>query len=119
MRHLVKGKAGRRKMRHWVEGKAGRRKMRHCVEGKAGTAFLALHCSWILNLFRGHIERKIKSQLNSKVWCMCMQVRTLVYCQYTVGAWEKNSEWIPMPCLYCIGRAYIRNVYAQCLLVYT
>ena len=43
---------------------------------------------------------------------MCMQVRTLVYCQCTVGAWEKNSVWIPMPCLYCIGRAYIRNVYA-------
>ena len=34
MRHLVKGKAGRRKMRHWVEGKAGRRKMRHWVEGR-------------------------------------------------------------------------------------
>ena len=72
MRHWVEGKACRRKMRHWVEGIAGRRKMRHWVEGKAGSAFLALHCSWILNLFRGSIEKKIKSELNSKVWCMCI-----------------------------------------------
>ena len=51
MRHWIEGKADRRKMRHWIEGKADRRKMRHWVEGKAGSAFPALHCSWILNLF--------------------------------------------------------------------
>ena len=67
--------------------------MRHWVEGKAGSAFLALHCSWILNLFRGHIERKIKSQLNSKVWCMCMQVRTLVHSPvYCRCMGEENTQ---------------------------
>ena len=79
MRYWVEGKAVWRKMRYWVEGKAGRRKMRYWVKGRAGSAFPALHCSWILNLFRGSIENKIKSELNSKVRCMYMNVRTQVH----------------------------------------
>ena len=114
MRHWVEGKAGRRKMRHWVKGRTGRWKMRHWVEGKAGSAFPALHCSWILNLFRRSIEKRIKSELNSKVRCMCMNVRTQVHSPvYCRCMGEENTEWLP--CLQYIalaGHTYIRNVCA-------
>ena len=110
MRHWVEGKAGKRKMRHWVEGKAGKRKMRHWVEGKAGSAFLALHCSWILNLFRGSIEKKIKSELNSKVWCMCIhtsQVRTLIHSPVYCRCMGEEHRMNAMPYIISIHNVFL------------
>lgn len=43
--------------------------------GRVCSASPALYHSWILNLFRGSIQNKIKSALNSKV---CVHIGTLV-----------------------------------------
>ena len=91
--------------------------MRHWVEGKAGSAFLALHCSWIPNFIQRKFEKQIKSELNSKVWCMCMQVRTLVYCQYTVGAWEKRIHNECHAYIALAGHTYVRSMHSVFLCI--